>query len=44
MKTQLELAREGIITPQMQQVASDEDIQAEEIRVRTRRSSVSVPD
>ena len=43
MKTQLELAREGIITPQMQQVASDEDIQAEEIRVKMARGEIVIP-
>ncbi len=31
MKTQLELAREGVITPQMQQVATDENIDVEQI-------------
>jgi phosphomethylpyrimidine synthase len=32
MKTQLELAREGVVTPQMQRVAQDEQCAEEEIR------------
>ncbi|MCK5195519.1 MAG: phosphomethylpyrimidine synthase ThiC, partial [Desulfobulbaceae bacterium] len=43
MKTQLELAREGIITPQMQQVASDENIQAEEIRGKMALGEIVIP-
>ena len=34
MKTQLELAREGVVTPQMQQVARDEQCDVEVIRGR----------
>jgi len=34
MKTQIELAREGIITPQMEAVSKDENIDAELIRTR----------
>ena len=32
MKTQLELAKEGVITPQIAKVAADEGFDAEEIR------------
>ena len=34
MKTQIELAREGILTPQMEAVSKDENIDAELIRTR----------
>jgi len=43
MKTQLELAREGLITPQMQQVASDENIQVEEILGKVALGEIVIP-
>ena len=43
MKTQLELAREGIITPQMRQVAMDEDIAVETIMQGVARGHIVIP-
>ena len=43
MKTQIELAREGIITPQMQEVATDENISADTIRDRVARGHIVIP-
>lgn len=43
MKTQLELAREGKITPAMMQVAQDENIVAEEIRQRVALGQIVIP-
>ena len=43
MKTQLELAREGVVTPQMEQVAEDEGKQAELIRELVGLGEVVIP-
>ena len=43
MKTQIELAREGVISKQMQAVAADEKIDAERIRRRVARGEVVIP-
>ena len=43
MKTQLELARDGIITPQMEQVAQDEDKRAELIRDLVGLGEIVIP-
>ena len=42
MKTQLELAREGVITPQMNKVAADEGLAAELIRERVARGEIVI--
>ena len=43
MKTQLELAREGVVTPQMEQVAKDEGKQAELIRELVGLGEIVIP-
>ncbi len=43
MKTQIELAREGIVTEQMQAVASDEKIEAAIIRDRVANGQIVIP-
>ena len=43
MKTQIELAREGIVTAQMQTVASDEKIEAAIIRERVAKGQIVIP-
>ncbi|MBU0966231.1 MAG: phosphomethylpyrimidine synthase ThiC [Proteobacteria bacterium] len=43
MKTQIELAREGIVTPQMKQVARDEQGAEEEIRARVALGEIVIP-
>ncbi len=43
MKTQLELAREGIVTPVMQQVATDEGFSPETICDKVARGEVVIP-
>ena len=43
MKTQIELAREGIITQQMQTVASDEKMDATIIRDRVAKGQIVIP-
>ena len=43
MKTQIELARGGIITEQMQTVASDEKIDATIIRDRVAKGQIVIP-
>lgn len=43
MKTQIELAREGIVTAQMQTVASDEKIEAAIVRDRVADGQVVIP-
>lgn len=43
MKTQLELAREGVVTPLMEQVAKDENIAAETIRQSIAAGHVVIP-
>jgi len=43
METQLELARQGIVTPQMQQVARDEEGDAERIRARVAAGEIVIP-
>ncbi|MGD8543202.1 MAG: phosphomethylpyrimidine synthase ThiC, partial [Desulfobacteraceae bacterium] len=43
MKTQIELAREGLVTPQMARVARDEDFAPEVIRERVARGEIVIP-
>ena len=43
MKTQIELAREGIITRQMEQVAADENFSPEIIRQRVANGEIVIP-
>ncbi|RLC29573.1 MAG: thiamine biosynthesis protein ThiC, partial [Deltaproteobacteria bacterium] len=43
MKTQLELARNGVITPQMEQVARDEQVNAEIIRDYVAKGEIVIP-
>jgi phosphomethylpyrimidine synthase len=43
MKTQLELAREGIVTPQMKKVAEDENKDTEAIRELVGRGEIVIP-
>jgi len=43
MKTQIELAREGIITPQMAQVAGTEDVSPEYIRRMVAEGKIVIP-
>ena len=43
MKTQLEQAREGIVTPQMQQVAEKEGVCAEQVRSGVAAGSIVIP-
>ncbi len=43
MKTQLELAREGVITPQMHQVAADENREPDWIRTMVGRGEIVIP-
>lgn len=43
MKTQLERARQGEITPQMRQVAADEDMEAELIRALVAAGEIVIP-
>ena len=43
MKTQLEIARDGIISAQMNQVATDENISPELIRHRVARGEIVIP-
>ncbi len=43
MKTQIELARENILTPQMEQVATDEGIVPEIIRARVATGEIVIP-
>jgi len=43
MKTQIEYAREGIVTPQMEQVAGNEGIQAEQVRNGVARGTIVIP-
>ncbi|BBO82120.1 phosphomethylpyrimidine synthase ThiC [Desulfosarcina ovata] len=43
MKTQIELAGEGILSKQMQTVAADENIDAETIRQRVAEGQIVIP-
>lgn len=43
MKTQIELAREGIVTPQMQTVAFDEEIAPEYVRQMVAEGKIVIP-
>ncbi len=43
MKTQIELAKEGVISPQMQSVADDEKIDADIIRRRVAQGRIVIP-
>jgi len=43
MKTQIELAREGVITEQMQAVAKDENMDAELVRDRVAKGRIVIP-
>ncbi len=43
MKTQIELAREGVVTSQMEQVAKDEDFSPEVIRMRVAKGEIVIP-
>ena len=43
MKTQLELAKEGVITPQMETVAEDEGLEPALIRTRTAAGEIVIP-
>ncbi|MBW2099913.1 MAG: phosphomethylpyrimidine synthase ThiC, partial [Deltaproteobacteria bacterium] len=43
MKTQIELAREGVITPQMESVAADENFSPEIIRDRVAAGEIVIP-
>jgi 5-hydroxybenzimidazole synthase len=43
MKTQIELAQEGVISPQMQSVADDEKIDADIIRRRVAKGRIVIP-
>ncbi len=43
MKTQLELARDGVITPQMQQVAADENVDGAWVRSMVARGEIVIP-
>lgn len=43
MKTQIEFAREGIITPQMQAVAYDENVSAEYVRQMAAEGKIVIP-
>lgn len=43
MKTQIELAREGVISEQMRTVALDENIDAEIIRQRVAKGQIVIP-
>ena len=43
MKTQIELAKEGVISPQMQSVADDEKIDADIIRRRVAKGRIVIP-
>jgi len=43
MKTQIELANEGTVTSQMQQVANDEGYTGEEIRARVAKGHIVIP-
>lgn len=43
MKTQIELAREGVITSQMEKVAADEDYSPEIIRDRVAKGEIVIP-
>lgn len=43
MKTQIELANEGTVTSQMQQVANDEGFTGEEIRARVAKGHIVIP-
>ena len=41
--TQMDAAKKGIITPEMEIVAKKENITAEELRERVARGSVAIP-
>jgi phosphomethylpyrimidine synthase len=43
MKTQIELAREGVVTPQMERVAADENFSPEIIRDRVAAGEIVIP-
>ncbi len=43
MKTQLEYAREGVTTPQMQQVAADERLEVEQVRSGVAAGTIVIP-
>lgn len=43
MKTQLEYAREGLITPQVQQVAADERLDVEQVRAGVAAGTIVIP-
>lgn len=43
MKTQIELAREGVITPQMATVAADEAVTAEYVREKVAQGRIVIP-
>lgn len=43
MKTQIELAREGVITSQMEKVAADEDYSPDVIRQRVAKGEIVIP-
>lgn len=43
MKTQIELAREGVVTPQMATVAADEGVTAEYVREKVAQGRIVIP-
>ena len=43
MRTQIELAREGVVTEQMQAVAADENLDAELVRDRVAKGQIVIP-
>lgn len=43
MKTQLELARKGVVTPQMQCVARDEQFEVEQISGKVALGEIVIP-
>jgi 5-hydroxybenzimidazole synthase len=43
MKTQLEMAREGVVTAQMAQVAADEDVTPEYVREKVAQGRIVIP-
>jgi len=43
MKTQIELAREGVVTKQMQAVAADENMDAKRVRDRVAKGQIVIP-
>lgn len=43
MKTQIELAREGVVTKQMQTVAADENMDAKRVRDGVAKGQIVIP-